>query len=184
MKSQPCPHCQSTIPAPSSYCPICGLSLRPRTPLTRLPESKYASLAPRLLARGIDYALIGILVCLVDWGSQGALLEGWEWFRLGIDGLWQVTFALWVGGILFLGYFVIFQSLSGQTPGKWLCRVAVLKGGVAPAGWVANILRELAVWLTVFTGGWLLLILVFSAKNKGFHDFLSGAEVYQISEGL
>lgn len=182
MKSPSCPHCQSPLAAKSSYCAICGMSLRPPASFLRPPESDYAPLFPRILARLVDYTLIGILVCLVDWGSGGALLEGWEWFRLGIRGLSQITLALWVGVILFLGYFVIFHRLSGQTPGKWFCRVAVLKKGVAPAGWVANVLRELGVWLTVLTGGWLFLMCVFSSKNKAFHDFLSGVEVYQVTE--
>ena len=142
----------------------------------------YASLGARLLARIIDYTIMGILACLIDWGSGGALIEGWVWFFNGISGLPQITFAVSVLLILFLGYFVVFQSLSGQTPGKWLCRIIVLKQENRIPGLFSNVFRELGVWVTVLTGGWLFLILIFSSRNRGFHDFLSRAEVYRISE--
>ncbi len=142
----------------------------------------YASLGARLLARLIDYTILGILACLIDWGSGGALIEGWVWFFNGISGLPQVTFAVYVLFILFLGYFVVFQSLGGQTPGKWLCRIIVIKPENRIPGLFSNVFRELGLWITVFTGGWLFLVLIFSSRNKGFHDFLSKVEVHRTSE--
>ena len=142
----------------------------------------YASLDARLLARIIDYTILGILACLIDWGSGGALIEGWVWFFNGISGLPQITFAVSVLLILFLGYFVVFQSLNGQTPGKWFCRIIVLKQENRIPGLFSNVFRELGVWITVLTGGWLFLVLIFSSRNRGFHDFLSGVEVCRTSE--
>ena len=184
MTAPKCPHCHHTIPSDRlSYCPICGLSLQPeRTLQYFVSENDYASLGARLLARLIDYTIIGILACLIDWKTRGALVEGWQWFSYGITQLAQVTIALWIGILLFSGYFVIFQSLSGRTPGKWLCQIIVLKQGHLIPGVVSNIFREIGIGLTFLTGGWLLLIPIFSSKNKGFHDFLSGVEVFHSRE--
>ncbi len=193
MTPQTCPHCHSKISDPkTSFCPICGLfrfgglrnpqSFPSQFPETKLATNHYASLGTRFLARIIDYTILGILTCLIDWSSGGALIEGWIWFYNGISGIPQVIFAVCISMILFLGYFVVFQSFSGQTPGKWLCRIVVLKQGLRIPGFFSNVFREIGVWITVSTGGWLLLILIFSSRNKGFHDFLSGVEVYRSSE--
>ena len=132
MTPQTCPHCHSKISNPeTSFCPICGLfrfgglrnphSFPSQFPETNLAMNHYASLGTRFLARIIDYTILGILTCLIDWSSGGALIEGWIWFYNGISGIPQVFFAVCISMILFLGYFVVFQSFSGQTPGKWLC---------------------------------------------------------------
>ncbi len=184
MTNQHCPHCQHKIASQKlSYCPICGMSLSPQRALQYfVSENDYAPLGVRLLARLLDYTLIGIVACLLDWSTQGALFEGWQWFADGITGISQVTYSIWIGLILFSGYFVIFQSLSGRTPGKWLCQIIVLQKGQRIPGFFSNIFREIGIGITLATGGWLLLIPIFSSKNKGFHDFLSGVEVYHSPE--
>ncbi|MBF0278745.1 MAG: RDD family protein [SAR324 cluster bacterium] len=180
MKNQQCPHCQYRLASTKlSYCPVCGMALAAvRTLQPLVSENDYASLGVRLLARLIDYALIGIIACLIDWGTDGALFESWDWFFSGVSGISQVTFSVWIGFILFFGYFVVFQSLSGRTPGKWLCQVIVLKKQEKVPGIFANLFREIGVGITIATGGWLLLIPIFSEKNRCFHDFISGVEVF------
>lgn len=182
MKTQPCPHCQHPIPQRKlRFCPVCGLSLKttPTRELSVDPEN-YAHLGARLLARAIDYTILGILVCLIDWLTGGAFLKGIELFGYGLSHIAHVQYTLALGIILFLGYFVIFQSLCGQTPGKHICRVVVLRKGRQIPGIIQNIFRELGVWFTFMTGGWLFLIYFFSPRHKGLHDFLSGVEVYSL----
>ncbi|MBF0287481.1 MAG: RDD family protein [SAR324 cluster bacterium] len=189
MKKNTCPHCQNKIPQQKAilFCPICGLSLLSApTQIHSIHKGEYASLGSRLLARLLDYTIIGIIACLIDWITQGSFIEGLEWFRYGIASVSQVTYSVWTGAILFLGYFVIFQSLSGQTPGKKLCQIVVLQQSREDIekipGFFSNLVREAGIWITWITGGWLFLLLLVSPKNRGFHDFLSRVEVYQIVE--
>ncbi len=189
MKKNTCPHCQNKIllHKATSFCPICGLSLLPTpTQAQTIHKGEYASLGARLLARSLDYTIIGIMACLIDWGTQGSFIEGLEWFGYGITNLSQVTYSVWIGITLFLGYFVIFQTLSGQTPGKKLCQIVVLQQSRVDEekipGLFSNLVREIGVWFIWMTGGWLFLFLLFSPKNRGLHDFLSRVEVYQIVE--
>ena len=142
------------------------------------PERTAAPLTGRVLARLIDFTLLGIIACLVDWGTGGAFFQGLEWFGQGIIGLPQVSLSLLLGGFLYPGYFIFFHRYTGQTFGKWLCRLVILKQGQHLPGWTANLLREVTLWLTFATGGWLLCVMFFSAKNRGLHDFISGVTVY------
>lgn len=183
MKVQNCPHCDHEISSKrTSFCPVCGLALVQKQSFTQnsIHDNKnYAALGARLLARMIDYVFLGVLALVIDLLTQGAFLDGLEWLSYGISGISQVTYALELGIILFLGYFVIYQTFSGQTLGKWFCQIRVLKENGQIPGLFSNSFREMGLIFTFMTGGWLFLIIIFSGKNKGFHDFLSGVAVYE-----
>lgn len=161
---------------------MCGLSL---TPLA-LPEKHLydtpAALSARLLARLIDYTLIAIMACLSDWMSGGAFYEGLNLLSEGIDGLPQVKYAIVLELILIIGYFIIFHSLNGQTPGKYICGIIVLRKGQDVPNLFANLLREIGIWISILTGGWLFLIHLFSPGKRGFHDFMGMASVYRMDD--
>lgn len=182
MKTKPCPHCQNPIPQRKlQFCPICGLSLK-STESSLVQESlagevRYAPMGARLLARAIDYTLLGIVACLLDWGTDGVFVQSLLLTQEGLSNLPQIQYALWLGIVLFLGYFVIFQSLCGQTLGKWICGVVVVIPSAQIPGVARNFFRELGVWFALMSGGWLLAIYFFSPRHKSFHDFLSGVEV-------
>ncbi|MGK5095095.1 RDD family protein [Deltaproteobacteria bacterium TL4] len=186
MALQNCPHCQRPLPLKQNgilgmalkYCPICNLPLKEHTEMGSVHHEQVAPIFARLLARLIDYTLIGILVCLCDWLTGGAFLDGLELMSEGLRDLPQVNFASMLELLLLIGYFIIFHSLSGQTPGKVCCQIIVLKDGDRIPGIISNLLREIGIFLGVVTGGLLFFGLLFSRTHRGIQDFFSRAEVY------
>ncbi len=183
MKTRTCPHCQHALPQGNlRFCPVCGLSLQPAT---TFPDYSYqpletAPLVSRFLARMIDYIIITILTQLGDRLSDGMLFQSVEWWEYGVEDLPQTPLVLAIFLLLWIGYFVVFHSAAGQTPGKWLCRIIVLNRQRKPLYVWQSLLRELGWVLTLLTGGVLLLKLLFHSERRGFHDMLSQANVYAL----
>ena len=80
--------------------------------------------------------------------------------------------------LLALTNFIIFPLLSGQTVGKKLTGLKVVKTDGAEASLGALVVRHLIGYPLVFlTAGLGFLISVFNAKGRALHDFLSGTVV-------
>ena len=182
-----CPHCAYPISQPfsffgrtagSSYCTRCNLPLNSQKTALSARLERVAPLFARCLARLIDYTLVGIFFVISDWLTRGAFFQGLRWFTLGIRDLPEVDYAIMLWGVLGLGYFIIFHTLTGQTLGKYCCHIIVMKEGRRLPGWGASCLRELGILFVFITGGWLFLIQLISAQQKGVQDMLSGTQVY------
>jgi uncharacterized RDD family membrane protein YckC len=81
--------------------------------------------------------------------------------------------------LLFVGYFILFHTLDGQTPGKFICgiRVAAKENRSPNAKPVCpnlarNILREAGWLFSLMLGGWLLLMVFLNRNRRGLHDWL------------
>jgi uncharacterized RDD family membrane protein YckC len=133
----------------------------------------YAGIATRAVAFVVDLALSGALFLaasamlgLVLW-LAGGLQPGWL-----LGGLAAATWTLFAGG-----YFVLFWTVAGQTPGMRPMQLRVLTGnGTSPRAGRA-ILRFLGLLLAIaplFAG---FLPVLFDARRRGLHDFLAGTVV-------
>lgn len=129
--------------------------------------------APFLLRCGallIDYVLFIA-------APVAALLAGRS---LGYDGTKllnsELSNASWLIAVLIaLTNFIIFPLFGGQTLGKFLTGLRIVKkDGTSPA--ISNLLlRHLAGYpLTLLTGGLGFLFSVFNNKGRALHDFLGG----------
>jgi uncharacterized RDD family membrane protein YckC len=137
-------------------------------------DAHYAGIVTRAVALAIDAAaltigfavtsaVVGLILSLftaVEVTSPGAVL--------GTVGAWTAVVA---------GYFTLFWTVAGQTPGMRLMRVQVLdeRGGfphLARSAW--RFVWMLLAAIPLFAG--YLLVLV-DARRRALHDLLAGTTV-------
>jgi uncharacterized RDD family membrane protein YckC len=142
--------------------------------------TEYAGFVTRAIAFAIDVALIDLAAFIV------ALVVG-----LGISALEVpdvvVTLTIAIGGVVFLawfvGYFAMFWSTTGQTPGARVMGVRV----VCASGGEPVRLRAAVVWLAgvvlaaipLFAGFLLILI---DDRRRGLQDRLARTVVVYASD--
>lgn len=153
---------------------------------TPLPLGRYAGFVSRFSAFVIDRAIIGAIAAL----CVGAINYVLNAFRinvlLGFTVLSPGTLALTGAGIalvLSLTYDIGFWMLAGQTPGKRLMGVRILRmdGGRIRIGNAVR--REIGYWLSAILFLGYLWILI-DNQRQGFHDMLAGTMVvYSWPEG-
>jgi uncharacterized RDD family membrane protein YckC len=133
--------------------------------------NRYEGLVTRAIAFSIDAALINLVALLVGVGIGLALSivdpgGGTETVLLACGG---VAFVAWA-----VGYFVVFWSTTGQTPGNRLMRIrvccaddgAVLKPRRALLRFGALVLAA----LPLFAG---FLPVLFDDRRRGVHDMIA-----------
>jgi uncharacterized RDD family membrane protein YckC len=132
--------------------------------------------APFLLRCGallIDYIfLVSIPVISIFiarlMGNDGAKLLNSEIPNAG----WLITV------LLGLTNFIIFPTFTGQSIGKMLTGLSVVKANGGIPSFKNLILRYLVGYpLTILTGGLGFLLSVFNAKGRALHDYVAGTEV-------
>ncbi len=91
----------------------------------------------------------------------------------------QVSSAGWLIMILFaITNFVIFPMFSGQSIGKMLTGLQVVKTDGSMASFSRLLIRHLLGYpLTILTAGLGFLFAVLNSKGRALHDFLSGTVV-------
>ena len=119
-----------------------------------------ASLLGRLIALIIDGIILGFLSFLAG------LLLGDEIFGIGVG---------FVVGLLYNSYF--WTQNNGQTPGKSVMGIRVVKTSGQPLSIVDAVVRYVGYYINTFLLfiGWLWAI--FDSKNQGLHDKLAGTIV-------
>jgi uncharacterized RDD family membrane protein YckC len=135
--------------------------------------SSYAGIAIRAVAFGVDLVLAAAIFLgatagfgLVTW-LAGGLEPGWL-----LGGLAAGAWTLVAGG-----YFVLFWTVAGQTPGLRAMQLRVLTSAGTPLGAGRAIIRFLGLLLAIaplFAG---FLPVLFDARRRGLHDFLAGTVV-------
>ena len=141
-------------------------------------EPSYEGLSIRAIAFAVDAALINAIAITVA-GAVALLLS-----VLSVPD-WVGTALLAVGGVAFLlwsiGYFVVFWSTTGQTPGGRLMRIRVCRardGAVLGPG--RSLMR--VVYLTLaaipLLAGFLPILV--DDRRRGLHDMLAGTVVVSV----
>jgi uncharacterized RDD family membrane protein YckC len=139
----------------------------------------YAGIATRGVAFAADLALAGaiflgtaVMAGLVTW-LAGGLEPGWL-----LGGLAAAEWTLVAGG-----YFVLFWTVAGQTPGMRPMRLRVITQAGAPLGVGRSVVRFLGLLLSIaplFAG---FIPMLFDARRRGLHDFLAGTVVVHDDTG-
>jgi len=128
-------------PAPGAY----GDKLTIETPEQTALEFPIAGVGSRFLAIALDTVIQGVAAILVGIGL--ALLPARAAVPVpSLPRLWGITIFVFVVFSVYFGYFAIFEAVwNGQTPGKRVVRIRVIKETgrpIAPAESVArNLMR-------------------------------------------
>lgn len=142
----------------------------PRAASTATP---YAGLAGRSVALLVDLALTNVILL-----TLAALLGVVGWL-LGISfpGVVLGTLA-GTGWMLFLaGYFALFWSTAGQTPGMRVIRARVQGRDGLPPRVRTSLLRFAAALLALAPLGAGLVPVLYDSRRRALHDFIAGTVV-------
>ena len=93
---------------------------------------------------------------------------------------WLFALGVFAYGVVDLGYFLIFEALwSGQTPGKRMQKLRVIRVNGQPIGWVEssirNILRAVDILLGFYPLG--LFVMFLSSRSQRIGDYAAGTVV-------
>ncbi len=137
-----------------------------------------ANVGNRFLASAIDH-LIQALVMIAILVAAGALSN---WRLFASMGVWTAALTVLAVFAVYWGYFVAFETLwSGQTPGKRMMRLRVVREDGRPVRFfevfVRNLLR-VAIDVQPFPSYAIGVVsIIFSARSKRVGDFVAGTVV-------
>ncbi len=174
-----CKACANPLYSSQKHCSLCGKARQSQALSPLQIETSYlpASLFRRLLACLLDYLIIGL------------------WFLIFNKIFYQQKFIIWIEYIpqddlflllmpyLFVSilYFVIFHSLCGTSPGKWVYGMTFTSRSSFLIFWRFLLRESCFAWLMMFFALPLLLIF-FSKEKRGIHDWLSGVNLKMIDD--
>jgi uncharacterized RDD family membrane protein YckC len=97
-----------------------------------------------------------------------------------IPKTWFFALGVLAYGVVDLGYFLIFEALwSGQTPGKRMQKLRVIRVNGQPIGWlessIRNILRAVDILLGFYPLG--LFVMFLSSRSQRIGDYAAGTVV-------
>ena len=153
------------------------MSSEQASPLTLYGQ--YAGFVTRLVAYALDRLIVAVIVALLGWGINLALnalnLRGWlETHEAAALIVGLLVFALYAFVRLF--YNMGFWMLAGQTPGKRVMGVRVVRSDGQRLKWGNAIRREVGYWISSFLWLGYLWVLV-DNRRQGWHDKLAGTMV-------
>ena len=167
---------------PAAYDPAAGEKLIIETPEQTSIEFPLAGIGSRFLAVLIDTLIqIGIVIVLgllflgVGFGFRGA-------FRNipPSAGPWVAAIFIMAAFLLGYGYFILFESIwNGQTPGKRLTHIRVIKDSGQPITAIDSVGRNLlrVVDQLPFAYGIGVLCAAVSPQSKRLGDYVAGTVV-------
>ena len=148
------------------------------------PMTEFAGFWIRLAAFLIDFILLGVVFWVFNgiWGvASGA---GWM-ERATDDPFTQATGAPWLVGSLFLfcivvAYLVCFWGWRGQTIGKMIMRIKIIRIDGSELGWSVAAIRFLSYiisFLLAFIG---YFWVAFDQYKQGLHDKMADTYVIRV----
>jgi uncharacterized RDD family membrane protein YckC len=172
-----------SIPSdPAAYDPAAGEKLIIETPEQTSIEFPLAGIGSRFLAILIDSLIQGaVLIVLalmfmgLGFGPSGAAFGG-----SSTAGVWIVATLIFLYFLLMYGYFILFESIwNGQTPGKRLTHIRVIKDSGQPITAIDAVGRNLLriVDQMPFAYGIGVLCAWISPQSKRLGDYVAGTVV-------
>lgn len=174
-----CPRCGARDYG-TPYCVSCQAPMdrsRPPGPLssTETPDPQGAALAPisrRFLALMADYLIIGILADII--GMAYRFGTGPSSPSMGFHA------GFWVSTLLFLTYFTLFVGESGQTPGKKLLGISIVRVNGRSVSYGQALTRALGYYVSSLLFGLGFLWALWDRRNQTWHDKLVGTVVVRV----
>jgi uncharacterized RDD family membrane protein YckC/ribosomal protein L40E len=179
-----CIGCHAVNAASAQYCYKCGLPLPQQLSNGYENQIRYAGFWIRVASYLIDALLIGIVADMVtiplffhyiglsfdynSWLSSGTIPAGfWIYY------LWSVLIVFLVGVI----YYTFAIGKWGRTVGKMALKIKVVKPDGTRVSYWRAFGRGLAFYLNQFTLGFSFLIIAFTSKKRGLHDYIADTVV-------
>jgi uncharacterized RDD family membrane protein YckC len=114
--------------------------------------------------------LLGVGLLGYSSGSGTDVLGDFSYMLLETDlGILNVLFSA-----LYLAYFTLFIGFRGQTPGKMICGLKVLRLDGSPVGFGQAAIRTLGYYVNLFTLCIGFLWVAFDRRKQGLHDKIAG----------
>lgn len=143
-----------------------------------------AQVGNRFLAAGVDHLIQGVIiggVALAAYMFRNQVMEVWKEL-----GDWALGISILLVFFIYTGYFVVFETIwSGQTPGKRIFRLRVIREDGRPIRFyeamVRNLLRSFLDMLpSVYSVG--IVSIFLSPRSKRVGDYVAGTVVIRESD--
>ena len=162
-----------------------------RTIAVRTPESiafdyELAGLGSRFLAVILDMLIQIICALLLLWGMAALAIRfsAGESLRTSVPSRTVESLAIAVlvllAFVIFFGYFIMFEvAWNGQSPGKRLVGIRVVRDGGFPIDFISSLVRNLIRIVELGLGFYAISAIstLLSAQNKRLGDFAAGTIV-------
>jgi uncharacterized RDD family membrane protein YckC len=137
-------------------------------------ERPYAGLISRTVALAIDAVTLTIGFAIAS-GVLGLILSLFTAVEVSSPGAVLGAAAMW--SLVVGGYFVLFWTLTGETPGMRLMALRVINRDGGPLGFGQALLRLIGAILAAipFFAGYLLILV--DDRRRGLHDMIAGSTV-------
>jgi len=172
------------------YDPASGLAsdepvpIPPGSPQTGPPQInvRWAGFWARGVAFLIDLIILDLLFLILALTGSFAMGISLRSIHLEIPSEELVLFLLGLYLLIWFflnsAYFIFFLGYGGQTPGKMLLRIRVLKKDQQPLTWGRAVLRTLGYLISGFLLlGIGFLMIAFHPQKRGLHDLIAGTLV-------
>ena len=177
--SRTCPKC-GAMDYGTPFCAKCQAPVDRSVPVTAPSTAEpvdgapvaLASIPRRFLALIADYLIIGIIADIIGMA-----------YRLGTGSSSNaMTFhtAFWISTLLFFAYFTVLIGDSGQTLGKKLLGIRVVRPGGLPVSYGRATVRTLGYYLSSLFLGLGFVWALFNKNNQTWHDKLAGTLVVRV----
>ncbi len=134
----------------------------------------YAGLVTRVIAFTIDAVVINVVaICVAGAVALGLSILSVTPKQHG--PLVAIGSVVWVGWII--GYFVLFWSSTGQTPGNRIMRIQVLRSDLRRMHVLQAARRLLGLFLAALPLGLGFVPILFTDRRRGFQDRFGGSVV-------
>lgn len=161
------------------------MKVRVRTPEAIELEYDVAGLGTRTMACLIDTSLqaLAVYVIYLILVAMGVLTKELNLAStFGLSTLWFTALAVLVFYAISAGYFIIFEWLwHGQTPGKRLLKIRVMKDDGNPIGFLESMIRNALRMIDALPGNYALgaTVLLLSPEDKRIGDHVAGTMVVE-----
>jgi len=181
-----CPKCGAVGNDEAKFCSKCGAVIEaaasPEVP--EVPEAgdrgqiygKPAGFWVRAIALFFDGIILAIGGGLVG-GILGFALALSVGDVSGFTPLFNI-----LGFVIGAGYYIWMQGSCGQTFGKMLVGVKVIKINDEPLSYGTAVLRYIGRTVNAFTLFLGYIVVVFNRKKRGLHDFIGGTKVIYVKK--
>ena len=138
-----CVKCGKELPAEAAFCPYCGAQVR-EAPIGGIPSGyTLADLGERIVAGLIDYIILFIVAAILFFIAAAPFFAvPWAFgiWNLALGWFWPFFGLSW---IIWLIYFTYFEGTSGQTFGKRMTNIRVVKENGEPCDMGSAFIRSL-----------------------------------------